>query len=82
MIETTIICKCDKCHNIIDISEDMFKVSKIEVPRSSRQEATSYPMYRDGITFNIYDQYKSYHICETCSKKLFDFMENKYDSRN
>jgi hypothetical protein len=77
MIETTIICKCDRCNNIISESEDMFQVTKSDVPKSSRVSATRYPIHNDGVFIPYYDQYKSYHICENCSKKLFDFMENK-----
>lgn len=77
MIETKIICTCDRCKSVIPESENMFKVSKSDVPKSNRKPATNSIIYTDGIVYSMHDQYLAHHICESCSKKLFDFMENK-----
>jgi hypothetical protein len=77
MIETTIVCTCDKCKRAIPAIEGMFRISRTDVPLSSRASATNYPIAHDGIFTSYYDQYKAYHVCISCSEALIAFLEGK-----
>jgi hypothetical protein len=77
MIETTIVCTCDKCKKTIIPVEGMFRISRTDVPLSSRTNATNYPLAHDGVFINYYDSYKAYHVCVSCSEELIAFLEGK-----
>ena len=77
MIEVNIISTCDRCKNIIDEKNDLFKIKREKVDRSYIKQSTAFPymLSGNGIYQDPYDQYKTYHICEKCSEDLFSFME-------
>ena len=77
MIETTIVCTCDKCKKIIPVIEGMFRITRSDVPISSRSNATNYPLYVDGVFTSYYDAHKAYHVCVSCSEELIAFLEGK-----
>jgi hypothetical protein len=77
MIETTIVCTCDKCKKVIPAIEGMFRITRSDVPTSSRKDATNYPIYADGVFVSHYDSYKAYHVCVSCSEALIAFLEGK-----
>lgn len=80
MIEINITRTCDRCNNIIQSSESMFKVKREIVPLRTQYPATEHNMtlFSDGINFNAFgDQHKAYHLCILCNKELVEFMEHK-----